>query len=31
MRRYLFPALSEIAIVGIFFAAGLVLVALLKA
>jgi hypothetical protein len=29
MRRYVFPALSEIVIVGIFFAAGLVLVAML--
>ena len=30
MRRYLVPALSELAILGVFFAAGLVLIALLK-
>ena len=30
MRRYLVPALSELAIVGLFFAAGIVLIALLK-
>jgi len=30
MRRYLVPALSELAIVGLFFAAGIALIALLK-
>jgi hypothetical protein len=30
MRRYVVPALSELAIVGLFFAAGIVLIALLK-
>jgi hypothetical protein len=30
MRRYLVPALSELAIVGLFFAAGIVLIALLR-
>jgi hypothetical protein len=30
MRRYLVPALSELAIVGLFFAAGIALIAFLK-
>jgi len=30
MRRYVVPALSEIAILGLFFAAALVLVAFLR-
>ncbi len=30
MRRYLVPALSELAIVGLFFAAGIVLIVFLK-